>query len=72
MGGGGGKSLKVNDLFIVPDFDELKSVAAGPGGEPRMLNEDQLDQLRRTGQFEVMQHLKVVVVGLRLSPGVGP
>ncbi len=53
LGGGAGKSLKVNDLFIVPDFDELKTVATGPGGEVRRLDEEQLDELRRTGQFEV-------------------
>ncbi len=51
--GAGARSLKVNDLFVVPDFDELKAVAMGPSGEIRRLSEDQLDALRDTGEFEV-------------------
>ncbi len=59
LGAGPGKSLKLDDLFIVPDFDELEAVAAGPEGEEvRRLDEEQLEALRRTGEFEVRNNAR--------------
>jgi hypothetical protein len=51
--GGQKKTLRLEDLFIQPDFNEVKAIAVDANGDPRKLNGDQLASLRRTGEFAV-------------------
>jgi len=44
----------LGDLFVLPHFQgELSELAAGEGGKLKRLSADQLEELRRTGEFSV-------------------
>ncbi|KAG1671497.1 hypothetical protein GQR58_016444 [Nymphon striatum] len=47
------KKLDLKDLFILPTFDELDTVALDVKGEQRKLNKKQLWSIRDKGEFEV-------------------
>ncbi|KAJ4443209.1 hypothetical protein ANN_04876 [Periplaneta americana] len=43
------KHLNMRDLFLAPSFDELDAVAVDAKGEPRRLNNKQLESIRERG-----------------------
>ena len=47
------KTIDRSDLFVEPNFDEVKSIAFNLRGERKMLTKEQLDSVRLTGEFEV-------------------
>ena len=47
------KTINIRDLFIEPNFNELEVVASDSKGEPKKLNHAQLENIRRTGEFQV-------------------
>ena len=47
------KPVKIRDLFVEPDFHELDAVATDSKGEPKKLNQAQLECIQRTGEFQV-------------------
>ena len=47
------KTLNLRDLFVEPNFDESKSIAVDSKGRLKRLTKEQLDSVRKTGEFEV-------------------
>ena len=47
------KTLKISDLFIQPDFNELKTISMDSHGAAKKLTWNQLDTIRQRGEFEV-------------------
>lgn len=47
------KTIKIRDLFVEPDFHELDAVATDSKGEPKKLNQAQLECIQRIGEFQV-------------------
>ncbi len=47
------KTLNFKDLFVEPNFDEMKSIAMDSKGDLKKLTHAQLESVRRTGEFEV-------------------
>lgn len=47
------KTLNMRDLFVEPNFDEMKAIALNARGELRKLSYQQLESIRHTGEFEV-------------------
>ena len=47
------KTIDRSDLFVEPNFDEVKSIAFNSRGERRMLTKEQLESVKLTGEFEV-------------------
>jgi len=47
------KTINIRDLFIEPNFHELDAVSTDSKGEPKKLNQSQLESVRMTGEFEV-------------------
>ncbi|XP_059139647.1 uncharacterized protein LOC131927817 [Physella acuta] len=45
--------VQFKDLFIAPTFDELEAVATDENGKLKKLQEDQLNMIRKMGEFEV-------------------
>jgi hypothetical protein len=41
--------LTFSDLFVAPNFDEVEEVAMDANGEPKKLNEKQLDDVKTYG-----------------------
>ena len=47
------KTLNLRDLFVEPNFDETKSIAVDSKGRLKRLTMEQLDSVRKCGEFEV-------------------
>ena len=47
------KTLNLKDLFVEPNFDESKTIALNSKGRLKRLSKEQLDSIRKTGEFEV-------------------
>ena len=47
------KTLKLNQLFIAPNFNELREIALDSSGQPKKLTARQLDSIKKNGEFEV-------------------
>ena len=47
------KTIDRSDLFVEPNFDEVKSIAFNSRGERRLLTKEQLESVKLTGEFEV-------------------
>lgn len=45
--------VNLNDVFVRPNFDELRQVALEPNGRPIPLNEEKLREIRARGEFHV-------------------
>ena len=54
------KTIDRSDLFVEPNFDEVKSIAFNSRGERRLLTQEQLESVKLTGEFEVRQHYTVM------------
>ena len=50
------KTIDRSDLFVEPNFDEVKSIAFNSRGERRMLTKEQLESVKLTGEFEVSHY----------------
>lgn len=47
------KTLNLRDLFVEPNFDEMKDIAINSKGKLKKLTDQQLESVRHTGEFEV-------------------
>lgn len=47
------KTLTRQELFCEPNFDELKAIALDSHGRQKFLSGEQLESIRKTGEFEV-------------------
>ena len=54
------KTIDRSDLFVEPNFDEVKSIAFNSRGERRLLTQEQLESVKLTGEFEVRKHYTVM------------
>ena len=48
------KTLNLGDLFVAPNFDEVRSLALSANGSRKRLTQEQLASIRETGEFEVI------------------
>ena len=51
------KTLNLKDLFVEPNFDEGKTIALNSKGRLKRLSKEQLDSIRKTGEFDVSIHI---------------
>lgn len=56
------KAISRTDLFIEPNFDEMRSIAFTSTGERKKLTKDQLESVRRSGEFEVRAQVFAEVI----------
>jgi hypothetical protein len=43
----------MRDLFVEPNFDEMKAIALTAKGDLKRLTHEQLESVKQTGEFEV-------------------
>ena len=43
----------LNNLFILPTFDELDEIAIDQNGRTKRLSKEQLESIKKSGEFEV-------------------
>lgn len=56
------KQICLKDLFVLPTFDELDALTTDCKGNPKFLSHNQLQSIKRKGQFTVPRWVTVFFI----------